>query len=458
MTFRGKPLIPRGLNLGGWLNLEGYMLGLDGTDWQIRAALRRHLGEAAARRFFDTYERVFVEERDIDEIARLGFNTLRLPLNYRRFESDGRPMEWDEAAFEPIDRLLSWCAARGLAVLLDLHAAPGGQNTTPPADNPTGYPRLWSDRHCQDRVVAFWETMATRYRKHPALLGYNLLNEPQVNQHDELEGAEQAASMNTLYARCLTAIRAIDPDGWIVISPPVRTSGGHRTLDASLFEDVRTAFGYHHYPLASYEVSINFEAQREASNEVERWKNFLAEQTKAELEFARAIDRPVILGEFGWPEGADPRQAAAAMEAQLALHRERGWGWLLWCYKDLERLGLYTVKPDQPWAAFTRDPAWRERRRRCQAAFAKMFDETFIRELGKNEQNALIYDAAWGDGQRGLNRILLEHQAEALAKLPPEEVARMPEAFRLENCQLRGYLMDVLRSFLDGPEENRPSG
>jgi hypothetical protein len=448
MTYDEQPFRPLGVNLGGWLNLEAYMIGLEGTDWQIRTAMRSQLGEAEAAAFFGAYEKAFVNETDIREIAHLGFNTVRIPLNWRRFEDEAAPFVYHESGFAPVEALFDWCGRHGLAVLLDLHAAPGGQNTTPPADNPTGYAQLWQSRHAQDRVIAWWKEMARRFHNHPALLGYNLLNEPQVNQHGEMEIGEQAAAMNRLYAECIEAIRTIDAAGWIVLSPPVRTSGGCRHLDPDLFEDVHTALSYHHYPLASYERGINFEADRSGEDSPEAWYAFLEEQTGEEAAYAEKIRRPVLLGEFGWPQGADPGRAAASMQAQLQLHKDRGWGWLLWAWKDLRKLGLYQPTPEQEWTRFVNDPAWRARRSRCREAFAAHFDNTYIAELGKDERNALVYDAAWGDGQRGLNRILLERQLRALVGASPEAMATMAEAFLLQNCRNRREVLSLVEAFL----------
>lgn len=451
MTHRGRPFRPLGVNLGGWLNLEGYMLGLEGTDWQIRTTMRRQLGEAEAAAFFAAYEEAFVNEADIREIARLGFNTVRLPLNWRRFEDEEAPFHYHESGFAPVEALFDWCERHGLTILLDLHAAAGGQNTTPPADNPTGYPQLWQSRHHQNRVVALWEEMARRFHAHPALLGYNLLNEPQVNQHGELDEGDQVAAMNRFYARCREAIRSIDAHGWIVLSPPVRTSGGCRHLDPVLFEDARTAFSYHHYPLAGHERSINFESERSGEDSAEAWYVFLKRQTEEEAAYAARIRRPVLLGEFGWPQGAEPGRAAASLRAQLQLHADRGWGWLLWAWKDLQKLGLYHPASDQAWVRFVNDPDWRSRLSRCREAFATTFDEVYVAELGKGEDNALLYDAAWGDGQRGLTRILLEHQLRALEGTPPATMASMAEAFRIGNCRERAAYFKLLRDFLQRP-------
>ena len=40
----GQPVILRGYNAGGWLNMENFLTGYPGTETQHRKALRRALG------------------------------------------------------------------------------------------------------------------------------------------------------------------------------------------------------------------------------------------------------------------------------------------------------------------------------------------------------------------------------------------------------------------------------
>jgi hypothetical protein len=42
-----KPVRLRGVNLGGWMLIEDYMIGLPWTEWKIREQFRRVLGEQA---------------------------------------------------------------------------------------------------------------------------------------------------------------------------------------------------------------------------------------------------------------------------------------------------------------------------------------------------------------------------------------------------------------------------
>jgi Cellulase (glycosyl hydrolase family 5) len=62
-------------------------------------------------------------------------------------------------------------------VILDLHAVPGGQSNTHPADPPPGGAMLWKDEADQAQLVAIWSSLAARYRNSETVAGYDLINE-----------------------------------------------------------------------------------------------------------------------------------------------------------------------------------------------------------------------------------------------------------------------------------------
>jgi hypothetical protein len=449
-TFRGRPFRPRGVNLGSWLVLEDFMLGLDGTDWQIRRAFADHLGDSTAAAFLRAYRRHFITPADLRRIAELGFNCVRVPFAWRYLESASAPGIWNTDTLALLDGLFDDCATQGLAVLLDLHAAPGGQNTTPPADQPTGYAELWNERPHQDRVCALWRELARRYHAHPALLGYNLLNEPQTHLPGELTPAAQTAAMNGLYHRLVAEIRAVDPAGWIVIEGPVRQGGGNALLDPALFADPRTASTFHHYPL--YEDSLRLDPagpRLPEGDDVEAHRAFLRAQTAPELEFARRSARPCLLGEYGLSARWEPRRAHAIFQAQTDVAEEMGFGWLLWTYKDIWRLGLYVPRPDTPWLRFVRDPALLGLRDELGAALRAHFDSISSRLAHRPAPTSRwLREAAFEEMQRGQNRLMLEHQLSLLAAQPPAEILAMAESFALENCVLREETYAALRPYL----------
>ena len=135
----GKPLFVRATNLGNWLVPEGYMWLFDGgpqSPGEIRALVLELLGPEGSAAFWQKYRESYVTRDDIALLHRAGFNAIRVPLHYSLFESD------DAEGFRLLDQLINWSRAEALYVMLDMHAAPGGQ-TGANIDDGAGYPWLY---------------------------------------------------------------------------------------------------------------------------------------------------------------------------------------------------------------------------------------------------------------------------------------------------------------------------
>src|SRR3954464_2111497 len=91
VTRSGKPVTLKGVGLGGWMNMENFITGYPATETLQREALHAALGADGYRVFFDTFLDVFFGEEDAKFLASLGMNCVRLPVNYRHFESDMKP-------------------------------------------------------------------------------------------------------------------------------------------------------------------------------------------------------------------------------------------------------------------------------------------------------------------------------------------------------------------------------
>jgi hypothetical protein len=74
--------------------------------------------------------------------------------------------------------VLSWCKENQIYLILDLHAAPGGQSKDNIADYNPAYPCLWEDEIAKMRTIYLWKTIAARYANEEWIGGYDLINEP----------------------------------------------------------------------------------------------------------------------------------------------------------------------------------------------------------------------------------------------------------------------------------------
>jgi hypothetical protein len=183
----GKQVLLKGIGLGGWMLQEPYMLQLSGianTQKEIRQRIESLVGTEKTTRFYNAWLANHCRKADIDSLARWGFNSIRLPMHYNLFtlpveqERETGNNTWLEKGFALTDSLLSWCKANNIYLILDLHAAPGGQgNDRPIADRDTSLPSLWQSAANKQKTIALWKKLAKRYANEEWIGGYDLLNE-----------------------------------------------------------------------------------------------------------------------------------------------------------------------------------------------------------------------------------------------------------------------------------------
>lgn len=64
-------------------------------------------------------------ESDFRQIAALGFNFVRLPMNYRVWIEDGDWTRFNENTLKELDQAVAWGRKHGVHVCLNFHRAPG---------------------------------------------------------------------------------------------------------------------------------------------------------------------------------------------------------------------------------------------------------------------------------------------------------------------------------------------
>ncbi len=138
----------------------------------------------------------------------LGFNFVRIPLDYRTYTQSGN---WDvflEDEVAKIDKVVEWGGQYGVHVCLNLHRAPGYcvNQSSLPANQDLD---LWTNSTAQEAFVNQWAYFANRYKDVPwEALSYNLVNEP--------GDMDEAAYVNVMKKAILT-IQSINPDRVIFI-------------------------------------------------------------------------------------------------------------------------------------------------------------------------------------------------------------------------------------------------
>ncbi|MDZ7634588.1 MAG: cellulase family glycosylhydrolase [Bacteroidales bacterium] len=303
---QGEFVLLKGIGLGGWMLQEPYMLKLSGVapaQYDIRNRITVLTGKERCEEFYDAWLANMVTRRDIDSLKEWGFNSVRLAMHYNLFTPpvEAEPVTgeitWLERGFAMTDSLLDWCAANEIYLILDLHAAPGGQgNDIPIADVDITKPKLWESELNRAKTVELWKRLAERYRDESWVGGYDLINETNY----PLPGNK---ALYDLLREITGVIRAVDPNHIIFIE------GNHFATD---FEgltppwDDNMVYSFHKY-----------------------WNPTTVETIQKYLDIRSGHNVPLWMGESGENNNEWYRSAVALFEADSI-----GWAW--WTLKKLD--------------------------------------------------------------------------------------------------------------------------
>jgi hypothetical protein len=319
----GQVFLVRGIGLGNWLMPEGYMFKFKKAraPREIYALFDMVLGAEDAARFWTMFRDRYISREDIMLIKRAGFNTVRVPLHYGLFlgqhapfgADSGLPMTFEGPGWELIDRMIGWCREAGLRVILDLHAAPGGQ-TGVNHDDGTGFPVVFYVPRERRRTTALWREIARRYRDDPTVLGYELLNEPVSTYNDE---DVLNPRLEPFYRDLTAAVREVDPNHIIFLA-------------AAQWDQNISVFGR---PFARDLVYVYHQF----------WSPTGRDAIQDYINFSIQYQAPILLGEAG--EATDQWNRDYS-----ALNERFGFGWSFWTYKNLaSHASVVTVTPPEGW-------------------------------------------------------------------------------------------------------------
>lgn len=226
----GKPIILRGMGLGGWMLQEGYMFRLAnlGQQHRIRNAIQDVIGKEKADAFYNKWLDQHTTRADIDSMAAWGFNSIRLPMHYNLYtkpvEEEPEPGKntWLPKGFAMTDSLLAWCKANKIYLILDLHAAPGGQgHDLPISDRDTSKPSLWQSEANLQKTIALWKKLAERYKEEAYIAAYDIINEPNWGFEDPTDKTGEREKKNEPLRKLMmditAAIREVDKKHIIII-------------------------------------------------------------------------------------------------------------------------------------------------------------------------------------------------------------------------------------------------
>lgn len=325
---KNREVILRSIGIGGWLMMEGYMLGGKNIPEHVfKNRIRALYGKKGLERFTSGFQKHFFNENDVARIKRLGFNCARLPFNYRAID------------FKLFDLIIGWFRKHKVYLILDLHAAPGAQNRDWHSDS-GGDAKLWDSLELMKQTVSIWDAISKRYRREEIIAGYDILNEAVT---------EKAGKLNALYSKIVGAIRKNGDDHIIFVEPNnwAQDFKGLRKPDDDNF-----AWSIHFYLPINYTFNWNPLIRYPG-------KTFLKKELSRYRKVQLRDNVPMFVGEFGvasrCPECHDELRW---VKDTLSIFKEFGWSWSYWTYKSVAGAtvpdGLYRI---YDYEMFRRDSA-----------------------------------------------------------------------------------------------------
>ena len=193
----------------------------------------------------DIWDVKSVSLKDFQNIKRIGFNAIRLHMNYKTFEDDNNIGIFKADGWHWLDRAIGYAKQAGIYILLDMHAAQGGYQS----DKSQGFRAFWDGSGAtpnsanQARLLNLWGAIAARYQHETTVLGYDLLNEPRPNDSEEwLSYAEQI----------IAKIRSQDSQHLIVLEVPFINNYSMRTVN-----DGNILYDSHTYAIWGYSIQYS---------------------------------------------------------------------------------------------------------------------------------------------------------------------------------------------------------
>jgi endoglucanase len=309
---KGENVLLRGFGLGGWMLQEGYMLRVNGEGQQhkIRARIQELIGEESTKNFYNAWLSNHTRKIDIDSLKAWGFNSVRLPMHFDLYtlpiekEPVAGKNTWLEKGFAMTDSLLAWCKANQLYLILDLHAAPGGQgNDFNISDRNPTLPSLWDSEANKEKTIALWRELAKRYVNEPWIGAYDLINEPNwgfedpVNDKNGLK-EKTNAPLRDLLVRITSAIREVDTKHIIIIEG---NGWGNNYSNMLPQWDNNTVLSFHKYWNYNNQASVQHIVDTREKYNVPVWLGETGENSNHWFTEAIALLERNNIGWAWWP-------------------------------------------------------------------------------------------------------------------------------------------------------------
>jgi len=287
-------------NVSCWLYQENYIFG--GAQ-NVHEIAQKNLNDLLGPNAYDGFSKKmmerFINYDDIKLMKKMGFNSVRVGFSAESFYNDSSKI-W---LFSSLERLIPIFRENNIAIILTMMRAPKPQNKLWTSSYTKGATLLWDSEEAKQKAVSIWSEIAGHYKHEPIILGYDIINEPNISKKREKE-------LIDLYQKISIAIRAQDQNHMIIYEG----NGFGTKMDVlSKYERLLDSNGCYQFHFYSW------------------FGNKIEKDLPKHMISARKSDRPIFCGEFGINRLSTIKSQVEFMNATTDMD-----GWAMYTWKTLE--------------------------------------------------------------------------------------------------------------------------
>ncbi len=321
--------------------MEGYILrGRNIAEQVFKKQFTQINGDRALKVFERKFRDAFITQKDFSRIAAMGATVVRVPFNCRLIETS--PYHFSSAGLSYLIRALDWARDNKLKIILDLHAAAGSQNADWHGDS-LGKALLWENASFRERTYALWEYIVAGVKDHPALHGYDVLNEPVLDK-------KNISRLTGFYREAVRRIKAIDNTHVIYLEG--NTWAQQIDFLADIIDD-GVAVSIHAYQPLTYTFNYTPGVLYPGKIENERWRSSkIAAYMEPYAKFSQKHNVEIFVGEFGINWRGGHFGELNWVDDILSAFDDFGFSYTYWTYKAVANNvfpdGIYQYMPNSP--------------------------------------------------------------------------------------------------------------
>lgn len=250
------------------------------------------------------------KEHLFKKIREGGFQTIR--VNLQAFQHMDTFNRLSPTWIKTMDWIIDNAIKNDLVVILDEHDyEPCGKD----------------EAFCRAKLLSFWEQVAARYKDTPNNVVFEILNEPNLALDD--------AKWNVLLKDALAVIRRTNPQRTVIIGP-AQWNGFKNLAPLQLPADDRNLIATVHYYLPmEFTHQGAYWSKATANLSGIKWgtdaeKQAVVNDFALVQEWAKANNRPILLGEFGAYDKGDMESRAKYTSHLVRTAESFGWAWTYW--------------------------------------------------------------------------------------------------------------------------------